>query len=142
MERPNPGVRPIVIITSNVERQLPDPFLRRCVFFHIPFPDGAALSEIVRGRMAGQLDELPFLEQALEVFGELRELPLTKRPSTSELIGWVRVLHQVHERRAVTHSLEHFLKTGRVGERAWNELPALGCLVKLREDHDRICGHA
>lgn len=85
--------RPVVIITSNSERQLPDPFLRRCVFHRIEFPPSDRLQQILRER----LDHLQLPERLLDVavrrFEEIRALPgLEKRPATGELLAWVRVL--------------------------------------------------
>ncbi|HKR01226.1 MAG TPA: MoxR family ATPase [Pyrinomonadaceae bacterium] len=88
--------RPILILTSNSERDLPDAFLRRCVFYHIEFPDKdeQRLREIVGKRLT--LDSARFNEQmlahALQHFVEIRKLQLQKRPATAELLGWLRVL--------------------------------------------------
>ena len=83
--------RPIVIITSNAEKELPDAFLRRCVFFYIPFPEAPQLEEIVRLHVPDLENEL--LQQAMRAFYRLRELPeVEKKPSTSELIDWLRAL--------------------------------------------------
>src|SRR5436190_22951249 len=86
--------RPVVIITSNSERQLPDPFLRRCVFHRLEFPSGDRLQAILRERL-GHLD-LPqrLIEVATKRFEQLRQVAgFEKLPSTAELIAWVRVLH-------------------------------------------------
>lgn len=83
--------RPIVIITSNNEKELPDAFLRRCFFHYIRFPDAATLKEIVGVHFPNIQQEL--LSTALEVFFELREAPnLKKKPSTSELLDWLKLL--------------------------------------------------
>src|SRR5207244_571984 len=83
--------RPVVIITSNNEKELPDAFLRRCVFHFIEFPDEALMRRIVSVHHPDLDDALA--RQALEVFYELRGLArLRKRPSTSELIDWIAVL--------------------------------------------------
>ncbi|SEA31239.1 AAA family ATPase [Alkalimonas amylolytica] len=83
--------RPIVIITSNNEKELPDAFLRRCFFHYIRFPDAALLTEIVGVHFPNIQQQL--LSTALEVFFELRELPnLKKKPSTSELLDWLKLL--------------------------------------------------
>ena len=82
--------RPIVVITSNNEKELPDAFLRRCFFHYINFPDAATLSDIVRVHYPDIQREL--LQTALEVF-DVRKLPnLKKKPSTSELIDWLKLL--------------------------------------------------
>ena len=83
--------RPIVIITSNNEKELPDAFLRRCFFHYIRFPDADALRAIVAVHYPHIQQQL--LSTALEVFFELRELPgLKKKPSTSELLDWLKLL--------------------------------------------------
>ncbi|RUO73793.1 MoxR family ATPase [Pseudidiomarina sediminum] len=83
--------RPIVIITSNNEKELPDAFLRRCFFHYINFPDADTLSAIVRVHFPDIQKEL--LQTALEVFFDVRKLPnLKKKPSTSELIDWLKLL--------------------------------------------------
>ena len=83
--------RPIVIITSNAEKELPDAFLRRCVFHYIEFPDQQQMEQIVRVYF-GELDK-HLVQQALAAFYWLRELRgIEKKPSTSELVDWLRAL--------------------------------------------------
>ena len=83
--------RPIVIITSNAEKELPDAFLRRCVFHYIAFPGRDLMAEIVHVHHPRLEDDL--LGQALERFYELRKVEaLRKKPSTSELIDWLQAL--------------------------------------------------
>lgn len=83
--------RPIVIITSNNEKELPDAFLRRCFFHYIKFPDRETMQKIVDVHFPRLKPDL--LREALEVFFELRDVPgLKKKPSTSELIDWLRLL--------------------------------------------------
>ena len=83
--------RPVVMITSNNEKELPDAFLRRCFFHYIRFPDRTTMRRIVDVRHPGLRDEL--VREALEAFFELRELPgLKKKPSTSELLDWLKLL--------------------------------------------------
>lgn len=83
--------RPIVIITSNNEKELPDAFLRRCFFHFISFPDAETMRRIVDVHYPGIKQEL--LNQAMETFFQLREVPgLKKKPSTSELIDWLKLL--------------------------------------------------
>jgi MoxR-like ATPase len=109
--------RPVVVITSNAERELPDAFLRRCIFHFIEFPDRELMARIVRVHHP-ELDAR-LLEQALKAFYALRELPgLRKRPSTSELIDWIAVL-----RRAGIADVE--LEAG---------MPFLGALLKREQD--------
>ena len=83
--------RPIVLITSNNEKELPDAFLRRCVFHYIEFPDEEMMERIVRVHVP-QLDKR-LLDLAIQAFYWLRDVPgLQKKPSTSELIDWVQAL--------------------------------------------------
>jgi MoxR-like ATPase len=80
-----------VLITSNAEKELPDAFLRRCVFHYIEFPDRAMMERIVHVHVP-QLDTL-LLDLAMQAFYWLRDVPgLQKKPSTSELIDWVQAL--------------------------------------------------
>ncbi len=86
--------RPIVVITSNAEKELPDAFLRRCVFHFIDFPDRDLMSRIVEVHHPG-LDE-QLLQNALDVFYGVRDMDrLRKRPSTSELIDWIAMLQSL-----------------------------------------------
>ena len=83
--------RPIIIITSNNEKELPDAFLRRCFFHYITFPDRETLTQIVDVHYPGIKKTL--LKAALEAFFGLREIPgLKKKPSTSELLDWLKLL--------------------------------------------------
>jgi MoxR-like ATPase len=83
--------RPIVIITSNNEKELPDAFLRRCFFHYIKFPDHDTMSEIVEVHFPGLKQRL--LREALTVFYDMRDVPgLKKKPSTSELLDWLKLL--------------------------------------------------
>lgn len=140
MRVPKDGTRPFVIITSNVERQLPDPFLRRCVFFHIPFPDDLQLQRILAAHCpgAGALHE-----KALDIFLALRKTALTKKPTTAELIAWVFVLRALFPGpNEPVAKLDAFL-ANRTARDAWRQLdwcalPALGCLVKLHEDQEKL----
>jgi MoxR-like ATPase len=85
--------RPIVLITSNAEKELPDAFLRRCVFHYIEFPDEEMMERIVRVHVPG-LDKR-LLDLAIQAFYWLRDVPgLQKKPSTSELIDWVQALER------------------------------------------------
>ncbi len=93
-ERHEARHRPIVIITSNRESQLPDAFLRRCVFHHIDFPDGDQLKNIVTQRLGHLHLAEAFINRAVERFEEFRKKPsIRKKPATHELITWLRALH-------------------------------------------------
>jgi MoxR-like ATPase len=83
--------RPIMIITSNNEKELPDAFLRRCFFHYIKFPDADTMAAIVEVHYPGIKRRL--IEEALRLFFEIREVPgLKKKPSTSELLDWLKLL--------------------------------------------------
>ena len=109
--------RPIVIITSNAEKELPDAFLRRCIFHYIEFPDQELMARIVRVHYPDLEDVL--LEQALKAFYGLRNLHgIQKPPSTSEMLDWLRAL----------------TLSGIAPERIARELPLAGVLLKKNED--------
>ena len=109
--------RPIVIITSNAEKELPDAFLRRCVFHYIAFPGRDLMAEIVHVHHPRLEDAL--LGQALERFYELRQVEaLRKKPSTSELIDWLQAL----------------VAGGISAEQLATALPFLGVLLKKESD--------
>jgi MoxR-like ATPase len=109
--------RPVVVITSNNEKELPDAFLRRCVFHFIDFPEPELMKRIVRVHHPRIEDDL--VDQAVVAFYELRQIPrLRKRPSTSELIDWIGVLKQA----------------GIGQQRFVRELPFLGVLLKKEQD--------
>jgi MoxR-like ATPase len=83
--------RPIVLITSNNEKELPDAFLRRCFFHYIKFPDAETMQQIVEVHFPGIKKKL--VNEALSIFFEIREVPgLKKKPSTSELLDWLKLL--------------------------------------------------
>jgi len=83
--------RPLVVITSNNEKELPDAFLRRCFFHYIRFPDKETMEKIVAVHFPGLKKSL--LREAMEVFFEVREVPgMKKKPSTSELLDWLKLL--------------------------------------------------
>ncbi len=109
--------RPVVVITSNNEKELPDAFLRRCVFHFIDFPEPELMKRIVAVHHPELEEQL--VEQALRVFYEIRSMKrLRKRPSTSELIDWIAVL-----------------KTAGVGSvKLDQKLPDLGALLKQEQD--------
>ncbi len=113
------ATRPVVIITSNAEKELPDAFLRRCVFHYIAFPHPEQMAEIVRVHHPG-LDER-LLTAAVEAFYVLRRMDaLAKRPSTSELVDWVQAL----------------VVGGIPPERVLEEMPFLGVVLKKPQDLD------
>ncbi len=94
----DPEFQPVLVITSNSEKDLPDAFLRRCIFYNIPFPDLQGLSLIVAshlGKLAGRGSR--FLSDALKIFFELRKpaSTLRKKPATAELLGWLVALRNI-----------------------------------------------
>ena len=83
--------RPVVVITSNNEKELPDAFLRRCFFHYIQFPDHETMGRIVDVHFPGIKQRL--VEEALKIFFDVRDVPgLKKKPSTSELLDWLKLL--------------------------------------------------
>lgn len=109
--------RPIVIITSNAEKELPDAFLRRCIFHYIDFPDEDLMEEIVRTHYPDVEEHL--LKNAMEVFYKIREIrDIRKKPSTSELIDWINAL-QIG---------------GITADEIKEKLPFIGVVVKKDED--------
>jgi MoxR-like ATPase len=113
--------RPIVIITSNNEKELPDAFLRRCVFHYISFPDETQMKAIVKVHHPDVQEQL--LQTALLRFYWLRKQPdVRKRPSTSEFIDWIAAL----------------LKTGVPLERLEKEIPFVGLLLKKESDVQQL----
>ena len=113
--------RPIVIITSNAEKELPDAFLRRCIFHYIDFPDKELMEEIVRVHFPDVEEHL--LAQAMEVFYNIRGMrDIRKKPSTSELIDWVNAL-QIG---------------GISADTIRSALPFIGVVVKKDEDMELV----
>jgi MoxR-like ATPase len=91
----DPELQPIVIITSNSERDLPDAFLRRCIYYHIPFPNGERLRNIIDHRLGMNVSD-PFFRSLLGLFEQLRDRQsgLKKKPATAELLSWILVLEK------------------------------------------------
>ena len=125
--------RPIVIITSNNEKELPDAFLRRCFFHYIRFPDAETMTKIVSVHYP--LLKSSLLQEALSVFYELREVPgLKKRPSTSELLDWIKLL--------VCEDLPPEALRSRDPGKILP--PLIGALLKSEQDHflvERMASH-
>ena len=120
-------IRPVVLITSNNEKELPDAFLRRCFFHYIQFPDGATMAAIVKTHFPDLHKDL--LNEALGMFFGVRDVPgLKKRPSTSELLDWIRLL-------VIEHVTPEMLKK-KAGASAVP--PFMGSLVKNEQDMDRL----
>jgi MoxR-like ATPase len=133
---------PIIIITSNSERRLPEPFLRRCIFHHIEMTD-PDIERIVRQRVARLATTHirgEFLDAALKCVLEIRKLPnLDKRPTVDEFWTWLETFDhdsdEANERRTTVAALA---ATAATSSASWKALPGIGCLVKTREDRDRL----
>ena len=114
-------IRPVVIITSNAEKELPDAFLRRCIFHYISFPDKNLMKEIVDAHFENLEEHL--LEQAMEAFYRIRNIrDMRKKPSTSEFIDWLRAL----------------MIGGVNPDDIETKLPYLGVLIKKDEDLETV----
>jgi MoxR-like ATPase len=110
--------RPIVVITSNAEKELPDAFLRRCIFHYIEFPDAELMEEIVKVHFPNIKNNL--LREALKTFYKLREIDdFRKKPSTSELIDWIHAL----------------IAGGIAVDKISSEIPFVGTLLKKETDY-------
>lgn len=111
--------RPIVIITSNAEKELPDAFLRRCIFHYIEFPDQEKMEEIVKVHF-GDIDQ-KLCEKAMEAFYEIRKMDaIQKKPSTSELLDWIQAL----------------MISGVNVDNLSDDMPFVGVLLKKNQDID------
>ncbi len=122
-----PKTRPLLIITSNSERRLPEPFLRRCIFHHIEFTE-----DILRKAVHARRDDFPelsddVLSAAIERLMELRDKPLRKKPATAELMVWLTVL-----------AAQADLSASTLKNRPWDELPGLSALIKDRDDLESL----
>jgi MoxR-like ATPase len=92
----DPELRPVLVLTSNSEKALPDPLLRRCIFYHIEFPGEPQLREIVLARLDGMAEQGSLLDDALKLFGRFRQADiLRKKPATAELLGWLLRLRRL-----------------------------------------------
>jgi MoxR-like ATPase len=117
--------RPVIIITSNAKKDLSDPFLGRCNFHHIAFPDPKMMRKIVGVHFPG-LDE-KLARDAIDTFYKLREIEgIEKRPATRELINWLRAL-----------AADPDFKSGKL---IGNEVPFLGVLFKKSSDYEKTAG--
>jgi len=119
--------RPIVVITSNNEKELPDAFLRRCFFHYISFPEKETLQSIVNVHYPGL--EIKLIESAMRLFYELRDFPgLKKKPSTSEVIDWLKLLIVGKITSSELSSIDITKVTP----------PYSGALLKNEQDHELI----
>jgi len=122
---------PVIVITSNSERPLPEPFLRRCVYHHIEFPtDRAELDHLLGGRLRHMNLQGQAFDGLVQWFFKLREDPQTsKKPSTSELLDWLRVLSEAGLDPSRSINLQRPTL-----------LACLGSLLKTQQDIERV-GH-
>jgi len=126
----DPALRPVLILTSNSEQNLPDAFLRRCIYYHIPLPDRERLAEIVRNRVPAittPQENSVLLDSGLDFFEEVRTLDLRKPPSTAELLNWFQTLEG-----------DHVPVTTHVREAPESLLKSLKTLAKTKEDTDTL----
>lgn len=113
--------RPIVIITSNAEKELPDAFLRRCIFHYIEFPDQEKMAEIIKVHF-GDIDR-KLQEKSLDAFYEIRKMDaIQKKPSTSELLDWIQAL----------------MISGVDIKHLSDDMPFIGVLLKKNQDIDTM----
>lgn len=119
--------RPIVIITSNNEKELPDAFLRRCFFHFIRFPDRETMIDIINVHFKNLDDEL--MQAALKLFYELRDIQgLKKKPTTSELIDWIRLLKLGKTNKSDLENVDYINK----------QPPYFGSLLKNEQDFEHL----
>jgi MoxR-like ATPase len=124
----DPDLRPVVVVTSNSESSLPDAFLRRCVYYNIPFPDRDTLERIVLSRFASANELTPMMAEAVDFLLRLQEpeVALDKRPGTAELLNWLTALRGF----GIKESLP---LRGQPGAQR-----ALTTLAKLATDQERV----
>lgn len=123
------GQRVVVIMTSNSEKNLPDAFLRRCVFYHIPFPEQDQLLAIAKtqlGDATSYTDDM--LKLLIEKFGQVRQQAIRKPPATAELIAWLRILEMRDIMNKAAEDQSQFLRDH------------LSVLVKTKEDLEAVSG--
>jgi MoxR-like ATPase len=117
----------LIIMTSNSEKNLPDAFLRRCIFYHIPFPDSAQLKRIIQsGLPAGTGYTEALLDNLIDTFNEIRKKSVRKPPATAELLAWIHILGLKGIERMPDKEQKKQMLTN------------LSVLVKTREDYDAV----
>ena len=114
------GKMPIIVITSNHEQDLPAPFIRRCIYMYIEFPPQERMREIVRMHHPGANEKI--VSAAIEIFYQLRELDLTRKPSTSEILDWIAYL----------------VRTDVLDSKVVEKLKGAQTLVKHRDDRELL----
>ncbi len=142
----NEEYRPVIILTSNSEKNLPDAFLRRCIYYHIKFPESTRMKEIVQSHLQAANSSSKKkddgndsgsseagIDQALDLFYKFRDADrnLRKTPATAEFISWLRVMQQLAQKSNHEVSLDNLKSYA-----GWKMLirPTLGVLFKFRED--------
>ena len=126
----DPALRPVLIMTSNSEQNLPDAFLRRCIYYHIPLPDRDRLVNIIGKRVPGvttDQENAVLLDSGLDFFEEVRGLDLRKPPSTAELLNWFQTL----EKSGVP-------VTAKIREVPEALRTSLSALAKTKDDRDNL----
>jgi MoxR-like ATPase len=113
----------VVVLTSNSEKNLPDAFLRRCVFYHIPFPDRDQLLAIARSTLG---TETTHLDQLIEMFENVRKKALRKAPGTAEMLAWLRIVGLQNIQNLESADNKRLLRQN------------LSILVKTKEDYDAV----
>lgn len=148
MERPKKQTKPLVIITSNAERQLPEPFLRRCIFYDIPQPNAQRLAAIARARFPDQ--DAGSAEEFTNVFVALREAAdFIKPPTTAEMLNWLHALTRLYTPSEVQIIMRGFIMAldkgqGRLSAESklsWRGVPGISCLLKMKEDLHAMDAH-
>jgi len=154
-DKPRYRDKPMVIVTSNAERQLPEAFLRRCVYHYIDFPSEAALQNILNHRLpqAGQTDgdealaphvtpqlRTQAIQDGIALVAGLRgeSKPLGKKPGTAEIIGWLKTLLALGSPTDLEKLSEMAAQRRAKGKANWLDVPGLHCLVKLKADLDLL----
>jgi MoxR-like ATPase len=125
----DPALRPLMVLTSNSERDLPDAFLRRCVYHHISFPDSARLAEIVAMQLQMFPAESRLVQDGIELFEQLRQR-LSRKPATAELLLWLLTLRQLLGEAADATGLRQAEARDALGR-------SLSSLIKRADDRAR-----
>lgn len=125
----NRDILPLIIVTSNREKELPKPFLRRCLFYYVEFPNQNDLKKIIKSHFQSEIT--PLFEEAVKKFWELRELKTWRKiPGTSEFLDWVTILERDEKANKIT--AEELENTPPV------DLPYLETLVKTQSDREAL----
>lgn len=112
-------LRPVLVLTSNSEKHLPAAFLRRCVYYHLSFPDDKGLTQIIAAHLGETVASSKFMTDALSVFKTLRSSNLHKAPATAELLNWIIALQRIYpdqdnpladRKAAIRHTLSVLIK--------------------------------